>query len=102
MNSQGILYPEPSQDPIFPATRPYDVGSGIGVRYFRPSQRDNVLGCVDSIRWCVQDIAATWYDLSGRDLTGTYFDPDELFKEMRQTMCSTLVTINWTEVLYEF
>ena len=78
MNSQGILYPEPSQDPIFLATKPYDLGFDIGVKYLRPSQRDNVLGCVDSIRWRVPDISATWYDLSGRDRTGTYFNPDWL------------------------
>lgn len=85
VNSQGILYSEPSDDPIFPVSKPFDFGFDIGIKYSKASQADTVLGCVDSTKWRIRDISDTWYERSGRDQNGKYFNPDWLEKVSSQS-----------------
>lgn len=85
VNSQGVLYHEPSIDPIFPATKPYDFGNSVGVRYLRSSRRDSILGCADSVRWQIPSVSDVWYEYNGRDRNGKYFNPDSLQNLSRQS-----------------
>jgi hypothetical protein len=62
-----------------------DFGFDMGIKYLRPSQADTVLGCVDSTKWRIRDISDTWYERSGRDQNGKYFNPDWLEKVSSQS-----------------
>ncbi len=85
VNSQGVFYPEPSEDPIFPATKVIDLGIDNGIRYIRPSAADSILACVDTNLWRIPVLSDQWYDQTGRNQDGTYFNLDWLRSSTTQT-----------------
>ena len=63
IDAQRISYDERSDDPLFPATKPFDFGDGIGVKYQRPFRQRTILGCVDNNRWRLPSMSSEWYSV---------------------------------------
>lgn len=60
MQSVKLVYPTPSDDPIFPADYPFNIGDANKTFWLNSRKHSTVLGCVDAYEICTADMLTCW------------------------------------------